>query len=263
MGRLIHPGGIGMRALGRTVAAQALLLRSTLGGAPRRSGGRATREGTSLHRLGNSSRHGVSLGGPLGSGRSPPIRPVALARGCSAAAGAAATASASTAGGRCRRGCAAAGDRDGGQELHRVGVASGARRGGGRFGHRTAQLEGVAAGAAAVVIARHAHRVWLGGDSSSGWLPGLWKPHRARSMDSAGRCRPVVSCRWRTGRRHLRSGAGSDPRRRTSTGLSGAPARRPRRTLRWPERERAMTPSLPRPKGLPQPPRPRPQQRPR
>jgi hypothetical protein len=116
-------------------------------------------------------------------------------------------------------------------------VALGARRGGGGFGHRPVQLEGVAAGAAAKVIARHGDRVWLRCDSSSPWLPGLWMTHRARSMGAGGRCRPVVSFGWRTGRTDPRSGAGHGLRRRILTGPLVVPARRLRRRFwrraRW------------------------------
>jgi hypothetical protein len=161
--------------------------------------------------------------------------------GLSAAAGAAATASASAA---ARWGCGAAPARHGdcGQEFHCVGVALGAHGGGGGFGHRPVQLEGVAAGAAAKIIARHGDRVWLGCDSSSPWLPGLWMTYRARSMGTGGRCRPVVSFWWRTGRTHPRSGAGNGLRRRILTGPSAAPARRLRRRFRRRARRGAMMP---------------------
>src|SRR5690349_3170278 len=87
----------------------------------------------------------------------------ARVRGSAAAAPAAATAATATATaagagrGRGRRGGTA--DRHRRQQLHRVVVTGGAGRGCGRLGHRTALLEGVSAGAAAVLVARHAPRL--------------------------------------------------------------------------------------------------------
>lgn len=74
----------------------------------------------------------------------------------SAAATAAAAAATARGGGRGRGGAA---DCDRGQELDRVVVAGRAGRGCGGLRHGTAQFEGVAAGPAAVFVARHGHRL--------------------------------------------------------------------------------------------------------
>ncbi len=89
--------------------------------------------------------------------------PRATARTGGSAAAAPAAATATTAagarrGGRCGR-RPARGDGDRRQELHRVVVPGGAVRGGGGLRHRAAEFEGVAAGPAAVLVARHAHRL--------------------------------------------------------------------------------------------------------
>ena len=115
----------------------------------------------------------------------------------------------------CRGGAAtaAAGDGDRGQQLHRVAVAlrAGRRRGG--LGHRAADLKGVAAGAAAVVVTRHCHSVG---------------PLRAPAPPPAGRRVRVGSDAWRRDRRHQRTSPACAHRRRTSAGRWVVPARRRR-----------------------------------
>ncbi len=90
----------------------------------------------------------------------------------SSAAAAASTAAATTAGPGRR--VASTGDRDRGQQLHRVGVPL--RAGGwlGRLAHRTVDLEGVAARAATEVVSRHAPRVRIRPDPPAG--PGRREP---------------------------------------------------------------------------------------
>ena len=86
-------------------------------------------------------------------------------RAGSTAAGASATAAA-LGGGR-GRGGAAAGDRDGGEQLDRVVVALWTGGGRGRLAHRAADLERVATGSAPELVTRHWQRVGLGSDRNT------------------------------------------------------------------------------------------------
>jgi len=86
-------------------------------------------------------------------------------RAGSTAAGASATAAA-LGGGR-GHSSAAAGDRDGGEQLDRVVVALWTGGGRGRLAHRAADLERVATGSAPELVTRHWQRVGLGSDRNT------------------------------------------------------------------------------------------------
>lgn len=125
-------------------------------------------------------------------------------------------------------GTTAPGNGDCGQKLHGVGMAL---RTGGRIGgrpHRAADLEGVAASAAAVVITRHPHSV---GPSSDKQAPANAGPLR------------VGSGTWRTGMTIDRLPLRRESRHRIATGRSAAPAQ-----PRNPQALRRLRPLPPKPR---------------
>ncbi len=105
-----------------------------------------------IWRMGNGAR---GADGRPPSRRDRPSSAVKLSLPGRSAAAAGTAAAATAALRRRRRGASPAADRDRGQQLHRVVVALGARARRGRLAHRAGPLEGVAAGAASVLVSRH------------------------------------------------------------------------------------------------------------
>ncbi len=168
-------------------------------------------------------------------------RPRESARTGGSAAAAPAAATAATAATRRRGRCGrrpARGDGDRRQELHRVVVPGRAGRGGGGLRHRAAEFEGVAAGPAAVLVARHAHRLARDGRARGVTAPApsrIGTPpqgssaatrRRRREEPAPGTSRPPHAGRarrhpWRHGRRYPYPGRDGYARTRTRGGKPG------------------------------------------
>jgi hypothetical protein len=208
---------------------------------------------------------GVACQRYLGAAASPSARPTPpttcprlcvkpLGRSTTARA-AAASASPAACGRRGRNRPAATRDGNGGQQLHRVVVALRTRRGHGSLPHRAADLEGVATGAAPVLVSRHGLSVGPGSDTNASRCPGY--PQASTRPLQACRCR-VMSIAWRRSRKNRWTGPSCAPRRRTGTVRSAAPARlRPARaTRRVTIRPRSLRPRSAGRRKPPRPPRP-------